>query len=164
MPARIGYNDVMTIGYWLVKQEPETYSWSTFVKDSRAAWTGIRNFQARNFLRAMRRKDRVLYYHTGSNREVVGLAHVVREAYPDPTADDGAWVCVDLEPIRTLRRPVPLSSIQGDRILQQMLFVRQPRLSVSPVDREQFERVLTLSQSKRRPGASTDSAHPGLDG
>jgi predicted RNA-binding protein with PUA-like domain len=137
----------MATGYWLVKQEPADYSWSTFVKECRTAWTGVRNFQARNFLREMCCGDKVLYYHSGSTREVVGLARVVRAAYPDPTAREGDWVCVDLEPIRSLNRPVPLSRFKSEHLLQKMPFVLQPRLSVSPVDRGQFEHVLALSRT-----------------
>lgn len=140
----VGYNEAVATRYWLVKQEPGDYSWQTFVKDGGTAWTGVRNFQARNHLRAMRRGDRVLFYHSGASRAVVGVARVAREAYPDSTASDGDWWCVDLEPLKTLEQTVPLSGIKSDPLLRTMALVRQSRLSVSPVEPEQFERVLEL--------------------
>jgi len=130
--------------YWLVKQEPEDYSWATFVKDGRVAWTGVRNFQARNNLRAMKQGDRVLYYHSVSEKQVVGIARVQKEAYADPTADEGDWSCVDLAPVKALKSPVTLEVIKADKILKGMALVRQTRLSVTPVTREQFERVVKL--------------------
>src|SRR5215472_17658636 len=98
--------------YWLVKQEPEDYSWADLVKDGRTAWTGVRNFQARNNLRAMKKGDRVLFYHSVSEKQVVGIARVEKEAYPDPTASEGDWVCVDLVPVNALRKPVSLDIIK----------------------------------------------------
>src|SRR5437016_2835253 len=102
------------MNYWLVKQEPEDYSWSDLVKDGRTAWTGVRNFQARNNLRAMKRKDFVLFYHSGSEKQVVGLARVEKEAYPDPTADEGEWSAVDLVPEMALKKPVNLATMKSD--------------------------------------------------
>src|SRR6185369_15735500 len=103
--------------YWLVKQEPESYSWTMFVKDGKTAWTGVRNFQARNNLRAMKREDQVLYYHSVTGKQVVGLARVAREAYPDPTAKEGDWVSVDLVPVKPLESPVDLETIKSDKAL-----------------------------------------------
>src|SRR5579859_1717933 len=97
---------LMAKNYWLVKQEPETYSWTMFVEEGRAAWTGVRNFQARNNLRAMKKGDTVFYYHSVSEKQVVGLARVVKEAYPDPTAEEGDWSAVDLAPVKALPKPV----------------------------------------------------------
>lgn len=134
----------MARSYWLVKQEPETYAWTAFVQDGRAAWTGVRNYQARNNLRAMKKGDLVFYYHSVSEKQIVGIAKVDREAYPDPTADEGDWSCVDLIPDRALKMPVSLETIKADRVLKEILLVRNSRLSVSPVTREQFERVLEL--------------------
>ena len=131
--------------HWLVKQEPEAYGWSAFVKDRRAAWTGVRNFQARNNLRAMRKGDLVFYYHTGSEKQVVGLARVARGAYPDPTATEGDWAAVDLIPVNPLARPVSLETIKADAVLKTMALVRNSRLSVSPVTAAQVERLLELS-------------------
>ena len=133
---------------WLVKQEPEAYSWQTFVKDGRAAWTGVRNFQARNNLRAMKKGDLVLFYHSVSEKQVVGVARVDQEFYPDPTAEEGDWSAVDLAPVRKLNQPVRLDTIKGDRLLQQMPLVRHSRLSVSPLTEVQFKRVLELAETK----------------
>jgi predicted RNA-binding protein with PUA-like domain len=130
--------------YWLVKQEPESYSWATFVKEGRTAWTGVRNFQARNNLRAMKRGDLVLYYHSGADKQVVGYARVEREAYPDPTAKEGDWSGVDLVPIKALKQPVGLDAIRADKVLKSTPLVKHTRLSVMPLTREQFNRVLQL--------------------
>jgi predicted RNA-binding protein with PUA-like domain len=133
------------MNYWLVKQEPGDYSWSTLVKEGRTAWTGVRNFAARNNLRAMKSGDPVLFYHSGEEKFVVGLARVVRESYPDPTADEGDWSAVDLTPVKALVKPVALSHIKADKILKTMVLVRQSRLSVVPVTPEEFARLLELS-------------------
>ena len=130
--------------YWLVKQEPESYSWATFVKEGRTAWTGVRNFHARNNLRAMKRGDLVLYYHSGADKQVVGYARVEREAYPDPTAKEGDWCCVDLLPVKALKQPVSLEAIKADKVLKTAPLLKQTRLSVMPLTREQFEGVLRL--------------------
>ncbi|HZT22666.1 MAG TPA: EVE domain-containing protein [Verrucomicrobiae bacterium] len=136
------------MNYWLVKSEPETYSWAQLMAEGRTAWTGIRNFAARRHLRAMRRGDRVLFYHSGREKSVVGLARVEREFYPDPTAREGDWSCVDLQAEKPLPRPVTLTQIKTDRVLREMVFVKQPRLSVSPVTGEQFSRLLELAKMK----------------
>ena len=128
--------------FWLVKQEPQAYSWSTFVADGGTAWTGVRNFQARNNLRAMAPGDLVLFYHSVSEKQVVGIARVEREAYPDSTAQGGDWVCVDLAPVKPLDKPVSLDTIKADPGLKAMLLVTQPRLSVVPLSRGQFERLV----------------------
>jgi predicted RNA-binding protein with PUA-like domain len=132
------------MNYWLVKSEPESYAWATFVKDKRAAWTGVRNFQARNNLRAMKRGDRVLFYHSVSDKRIVGLARVDKEAYPDTTAEEGDWSCVDLVPMKPLPSPVTLEQIKSDKALGEMPLVKQSRLSVTPLSAEQFHRVLLL--------------------
>jgi predicted RNA-binding protein with PUA-like domain len=132
--------------YWLVKQEPEDYSWAQFQKDKRTAWTGVRNFEARNNLRAMKSGDVALYYHSGSEKQVVGIARVTREAYPDPTAEEGDWVAVDLEPVKPLAVPVSLAAIKADKLLKEMPLARKSRLSVSPVTSEQFERLTRLAE------------------
>src|SRR6267378_1855676 len=115
--------------YWLVKQEPEDYSWSNLVEDGRTAWTGVRNFQARNNLRAMRKGDRVFYYHTGEEKQIVGITRVDKEAYPDPTADEGDWSAVDLVPLKPLKKPVTLQEIKAEKNLKDMKLVRPSRLS-----------------------------------
>src|SRR5213594_1358752 len=99
------------MSYWLVKQEPEDYSWMTLAKEGRTAWTGVRNFAARLHLRAMKQGDRVLFYHSVSEKQIVGIARVVKEAYPDPTATEGDWSCVDLTPVKPLKKPVILDTI-----------------------------------------------------
>jgi predicted RNA-binding protein with PUA-like domain len=133
--------------YWLVKQEPEAYSWADFVKDGRTAWTGVRNFQARINLRAMKKGDLVFYYHSVTDKHIAGIARVLKEAYPDPTATEGDWVCVDLEPIKPLARPVTLQQIKGDKKLEEMKLIRQTRLSVTPVTKSQFDQILKLGQT-----------------
>src|SRR5262249_44829655 len=136
------------INYWLVKQEPESYAWATFLKDARTAWTGVGNFQARNNLRAMKKGDRVAYYHSVSEKQVVGIAEVERAAYPDPTATEGEWSCVDLVPLQTLRKPVTLDSIKADKLLSRIPLVRQSRLSVSALGAKEFERLLELGETR----------------
>lgn len=134
--------------HWLVKSEPETYSWDAFVKEGKTAWTGVRNFAARLHLRAMKVGDRVFYYHSGETKEVVGLAKVVKAAYSDPTADEGDWSCVDLAPVRALTKRVSLATIKADKILKAMALVKISRLSVSPVTEAQFQRLLELAVTK----------------
>lgn len=133
---------------WVVKQEPLDYSWADFAREGRTAWTGVRNFQARNHLRAMKAGDLVAYYHSGEGKEVVGLAKVARENYPDPTATEGDWCCVDLVPVRELVVPVPLPAIKADAVLKEMALVKQSRLSVVPVTPGQFKRLLELGRTK----------------
>src|SRR5271154_3743206 len=136
------------MNYWLVKSEPETYSWSQFVKDGKTVWTGVRNFAARLNLRAMKSGDRVFFYHSGGEKSVVGLARVVKEFYPDATADEGDWSCVDLAAEKVLAKPVTLAQIKADKILKEMVLAKQSRLSVSPVTRVEFERLLKLAEIK----------------
>jgi predicted RNA-binding protein with PUA-like domain len=137
--------------YWLVKQEPESYAWATFVKEGRTAWTGVRNFQARNNLRAMKRGDAVLFYHSVTDKQVIGIARVAREAYRDPTATEGDWCCVDLVPVRALKKPVGLEIIKADKALKTMPLLKNSRLSVMPLTQEQFERVLQLGAETAKP-------------
>lgn len=134
--------------FWLVKQEPEAYSWDTFVGDGLTDWTGIRNFQARNNLRAMKKGDFVLFYHSVSDKSVVGIAQVKREAYPDDTAEDGDWSAVDLVPLKAMREPVSLDAIKTDAGLRDMALIKQSRLSVMPLTKAQFERILKLGRTK----------------
>jgi predicted RNA-binding protein with PUA-like domain len=136
------------MNYWLVKSEPEAYAWATFMKDGKTAWTGVRNFQARNNLRAMRKGDLVCFYHSVTDKQIVGLARVAGEFYPDATADEGDWSCVDLVPVKALAKPVSLELIKTDRILQEMPLVRQSRLSVTPLTETQFQRLLMLAGTK----------------
>jgi predicted RNA-binding protein with PUA-like domain len=136
------------MNHWLVKSEPEAYSWEKFVTEKRAAWTGVRNFQARNNLRAMKRGDLVLFYHSVSDKQVVGVARVDKGAYPDPTAKEGDWSCVDLVPLKPLAKPVTLNQIKADKTLTDMPLLRQSRLSVTPLSKAQFERVLALAETR----------------
>jgi predicted RNA-binding protein with PUA-like domain len=136
------------MNYWLVKSEPESYSWSQFVKDGKAAWTGVRNFAARNNLRAMKKDDLAFYYHSVTGKEIVGLARVAKESYPDPTATEGDWSCVDLVPVKPLKNPVSLETVKADAMLKGMLLVKHSRLSVSPVTTEQFSRLCKLAATK----------------
>ena len=136
------------MNYWLTKSEPESYSWAQFVKEGVTAWTGVRNFQARNNLRAMKQGDLVLFYHSGEAKQVVGVARVGKTAYPDPTATEGDWSAVDLVPVKPLAAPVTLAAIKADKVLNQMLLVRNSRLSVVPVTSEQFAHILGLAKTK----------------
>ena len=133
------------MNYWLVKSEPESYSWANFVKDGKTVWSGVRNFAARLNLRAMKKGDLVFYYHSGTGKEIVGLAHVSKEAYPDPTAKEGDWSAVDLVPDKPLKKPVSLETVKSDKILKEMKLVKISRLSVSPVTKEEFDRIMKLS-------------------
>ena len=133
---------------WLVKSEPDTYSWSQLLGDRRTAWTGVRNYAARNHLRAMKSGDPVFFYHSGDEKSVVGLARVAKESYTDPTADDGDWSAVDIAAEKPLARQVTLAQIKADKTLKEMVLAKQSRLSVSPVSREQFERLLKLAETK----------------
>lgn len=135
----------MSQRYWIVKQEPAAYAWEDFVRDGKTAWTGVRNFTARNNLRAMRAGDLAFYYHSVVGKEIVGIAQVVREAYPDPTAQEGAWVCVDLAPQRALPRPVTLEEIKMVPALANLPLVRQGRLSVSPLSAPEFQAILKMA-------------------
>jgi len=137
----------MTTQYWLVKQEPEDYAWTDFVRDGRTAWTGVRNYAARNNLKAMRAGDEVLFYHSGDAKAVVGLARVVRTAYPDPTADEDGWVAVDLAPVEALPAPVTLAQVKADAALQEIALVRQSRLSVMPLRAAEFARIRRLARA-----------------
>ncbi len=136
------------MNYWLVKQEPDDYSWSDFLKDGQTAWTGVRSFAARKNLRGMRAGDLVFFYHSGDGKCVVGLARIAREAYHDPTAGEEDWAAVDLVPVKGLVKPVTLSQIKANKILKEMMLVKQSRLSVMPVLREQFTQLLELSETE----------------
>lgn len=131
--------------HWLVKQEPAKYAWRQFVADGQTDWTGVRNYQARNFLREMSVGDLVLYYHSVEDKAVVGIAKVTREAFPDPTAREGDWSAVELRPVRALAQTVPLTVLRAEKGLEQMAFLRQSRLSVSPVAEAEYARIVQLA-------------------
>ena len=130
--------------HWLVKSEPETYAFSQLVADKHTDWTGVRNYQARNFLREMKIGDKVLYYHSGKEKAVVGTAAVSRAAFPDPTADpdDNDWSAVELRPVKALASPVPLTAIRSDPRLSKMLLLSHSRLSVMSVTRDEYEHIV----------------------
>ena len=130
--------------YWLVKQEPSAYSWDDFVRDGRTSWTGVRNFTARNNLRAMQVGDEVLFYHSIVGKAVVGVAEVVRAAYPDPTAKEGDWSAVDLVPKRPLAQPVTLEQVKPAPALKEIALVRLSRLSVQSLTAPEFREILRL--------------------
>lgn len=132
--------------FWLVKQEPSAYSWSDLEKEGRTSWTGVRNYTARNNLRAMRRGDQVLFYHSVTEKAVVGIAEVVRVAYPDPTANEEDWSTVDLIPKNALRRPVTLEEVKANRRLKDIVLVRLSRLSVQPLTPAQFHEIVRMGK------------------
>ena len=134
----------MTTQYWLVKSEPETYSWADLVRDKRTDWTGVRNYAARLHLRAMHPGDQVFVYHSGDDKSVIGIARVTKAAFPDTTADEEGWVAVELAAVAPLKEPVTLAQIKADAALKGMTFVRQSRLSVSPVTAAEFSRLKKL--------------------
>jgi predicted RNA-binding protein with PUA-like domain len=137
----------MARAHWLVKSEPFKYSWSDLVKDGSTYWDGVRNYQARNNLREMRVGDYALYYHSNEGKEVVGVAKVTRSAYPDPTTDDDRWVVVDVAPVKPLKVPVTLAQIKADSELQKIPLVTHSRLSVMPLEKSAFERIVKLGKA-----------------
>jgi len=134
--------------YWLIKSEPSKYAWQQLVDDGATYWDGVRNYEARNNLAAMREGDLALYYHSNEGKEVVGVARIVGEARPDPTSDDERWVVVDVAPLVAFAQPVSLARIKADPKLADMQLVRRSRLSVVPVARNEFMRVLSLGRTK----------------
>lgn len=135
------------MNYWLVKQEPESYSFADFQKEGKTDWTGVRNFTARNNLKEMKAGDKVFYYHSGDEKAVVGLAKVSKAAFPDQTAEDGSpWVAVELEAGKAVKNPVTLASIKANSKLADMKLVKLSRLSVSPVTKEEFDEIIDMSK------------------
>lgn len=134
--------------YWLMKSEPFKYSWDQLVEDKSTYWDGVRNYEARNNLAAMKKGDLALYYHSNEGKEVVGVARVKKTAYPDPTTDDDRWVVVDVAPVVKLKEPVTLAMIKADPKLAEMSLVKRSRLSVVPVERVEFNHVLKLGRTK----------------
>jgi predicted RNA-binding protein with PUA-like domain len=131
--------------FWLVKQEPSSYSWSDFVAEGQTSWTGVRNYTARNNLRRMEKNDEVLFYHSGEDKAVVGIAKVIRTAYPDSTAKEGDWSAIDLVPVKPLRRPVTLREIKSHSPLKGIPLVRQSRLSVMPLAESEFREIVKMA-------------------
>jgi predicted RNA-binding protein with PUA-like domain len=134
--------------FWLVKQEPSSYSWSDFVAESETSWTGVRNFTARNNLRKMRKADEVLFYHSGDEKAVIGIAKVTRTAYPDSTAKEGDWSAVDLSAVKPLARPVTLREIKANSRLKGIPLVRLPRLSVMPLGESEFQEIVGMASPR----------------
>ncbi|MBX2926122.1 MAG: EVE domain-containing protein [Chitinophagaceae bacterium] len=136
------------MAYWLVKSEPFKYSWDQLEKDKQTFWDGVRNYAARNHLKAMKKGDEVFFYHSNEGLEIVGIAKVAKEHYPDPTADDDTWVVVDLKPYKKLKKPVSLEQIKADKQLADMALVRLGRLSVQPVTDKEWDIVLEMAGEK----------------
>ena len=136
------------MAYWLLKSEPSAYSWDQLVKDKRTSWTGVRNFQAQINLKAMKPGDRAFFYHSGEGKEIVGVAEIVKAAYPDPTDKDGKAVTVDIKAVQPVKQPVTLAAIKADPKFKDFKLVRQSRLSVVPVDKEQWDLILKMSATK----------------
>ena len=136
------------MAYWLAKSEPSTYSWDQLVKDKQTVWDGVRNYAARINLRAMKKGDEVLFYHSNEGTEIVGIAKVAKEAYQDPTTTDEAWVAVDLKPHKKLKKPVTLAQVKADKRLTNMALVRLGRLSVQPVTDEEWKIIMELAGQK----------------
>ncbi len=135
------------MNYWLAKSEPDAYSWERFLKEGKTMWEGVRNYQARNNLKEMKKGDLVLFYHSVSEKRVMGLAKVVKEHYPDPTADDNRWVVVDMVPVEELKNPVTLARIKQDERLENVALVKQSRLSVMPLKPQEFDAIVELGES-----------------
>lgn len=135
------------MAYWLIKSEPFKYSWTQFLQDGSTFWDGVRNYAARNNLRAMKQGDRALYYHSNEGLEIVGIAEVIREAYQDPTTDEEAWVAVDFKPVQTLAKPVGLHVIKQDPRLAEMALLKLSRLSVQPVREEEWGIIMQYASA-----------------
>lgn len=137
---------IVAMKYWLVKSEPFKYSWDDLVKDGSTYWDGVRNYQARNNMKLMKKGDLVLYYHSNEGKEVVGIAKVIKEHYQDPTTDDDRWVVVDIEPVQKLNNTVTLSDIKNTQSLQKIPLVTQSRLSVMPVLKKDFDKIIKMGK------------------
>lgn len=134
------------MNYWLLKTEPDTFSWDDLVRDKKTGWDGVRNFQARSHLKAMKKGDLAFVYHTGEEKSVVGVAKITKENYPDPK--DNEWVAVEIAPVNKLKNPVALAQIKADKRFTNMVLVKASRLSVQPVKKEEFDMIVALSEGK----------------
>jgi len=134
--------------FWIIKQEPSQYNWKQFEKDRETYWDGVRNYQARNNLKNMKKGDNLLFYHSVVGKEIVGIAEVTREFYPDPTTDDERWVVVDLKPIKPLKVPVTLEQIKAHKEISEIALIKQTRLSVIPITKKEFQILLKLGKTK----------------
>lgn len=135
------------MNYWLIKSEPNAYSWDDLVKLGRDHWDGVRNYAARNHMKEMKAGDLALFYHSVNEKAIVGIAECVREFYPDPTTDDDRWVVVDFVPKKKLKRPVTLAEVKADERLSEMILIKIARLSVQPVKKEEFDIIMELAES-----------------
>lgn len=142
------FKSKIDMAYWLVKSEPSTYSWDQLEKDKQTTWDGVRNYAARLHLKGMKKGDEVLFYHSNEGTEIVGIAKVAKEFYPDPTTDDDAWVAVDLKPHKKIKKPVTLAQVKADKRLTNMALVRLGRLSVQPVTDEEWKIVMEMGGMK----------------
>lgn len=136
------------MNYWLIKSEPFKYSWDQFVNDKETFWDGVRNYQARNNLSAMKKGDLAFWYHSNEGMEIVGIAKVTKESYQDPTTDDTAWLVVNFKPVKKLKKPVSLATVKADIRLEKMALVKAQRLSVQPVTSEEWAIILELAETK----------------
>jgi len=137
------------MNYWLIKSEPFKYSWDQFVKEKETFWDGVRNYQARNNLRAMKKGDLAFWYHSNEGMEIVGVAKVTKESYQDPTTEDPAWLVVNFKPVKKLKNPVSLATVKADNRLINMALIKNSRLSVQPVTIEEFDMIMDLSEQKK---------------
>jgi predicted RNA-binding protein with PUA-like domain len=135
------------MNYWLVKSEPCAYSWQRLEKEKKTMWDGVRNYQARNNLKEMKKGDLLLFYHSVNEKQVMGICKVAKEHYPDPTTDDKRWVVVEVEPLEALKKPVTLEAIRADERLENIALIKQSRLSVMPLAREEFDAIVELGNS-----------------
>lgn len=133
------------MNYWLIKQNPESYSFSDLKKEKKTDWTGVRNYQARNFMRDMKKGDKALFYHSGKEKAIVGIAEISKDAFPDPTAKEGDWVAVVLKPLETFNSAVSLETIKKTKELDNMLLLKQSRLSIVSVEKKEFEKIVKLA-------------------
>ena len=136
------------MAYWLVKSEPDKYSWEQFQKDGKTFWDGVRNYAARIHLKSMKKEDEVLFYHSNEGLEIVGIAKVIKEHYQDPTSEDDAWVAVDLKPVKKLKKPVSLEQLKKDKRVADMALIRLGRLSVQPVKESEWKVIMELAGEK----------------
>jgi predicted RNA-binding protein with PUA-like domain len=134
------------MNYWLLKTEPDTFSWDDLVRDKKTGWDGVRNFQARSHLKAIKKGDLAFVYHTGEEKSIVGIAKITKDNYPDPT--DNEWVAVEIAPVNKLKNPVTLAQIKADKRFTNMVLVKASRLSVQPVKKEEFDMIVALSEGK----------------
>jgi len=136
------------MNYWLIKSEPFKYSWDQLVNEKKTYWDGVRNYLARNYLKAMKKGDKIFFYHSNEGLEIVGIAKVIKEFYQDPTTPEPAWVVVDIAPVRKLKKPITLTQIKAEKDLQEMSLIKSMRLSVQPVREEEWNKILEMAGEK----------------